>query len=237
MVAVEIVLIIIGVIFLVGSFFLSEKLSQKDLEQITLMSEADLKHIAEKQVKSIKSQVEDSVEEIIDESLEITKRGLEKETNNKIMAVSEYSDTVMETINKTHNEIMFLYSMLNDKHAETAEIVGDLQKYAKQISEFDMEAAIAKMEEVSNQTVNNAAGQNKFSVQTEIPDVPNGMNNIEETASEESVIDNSDNTDVLNKNERILLLYKEGLSEVEIAKTLDCGLGEVKLVLGLYNEA
>ena len=83
MVAVEIVLIIIGVIFLVGSFFVTERLSQKDLEQITLMSEADLKHIAEKQVKEIKSQVETSVEDIIDESLEITKRGLEKETNNK----------------------------------------------------------------------------------------------------------------------------------------------------------
>ena len=40
-----------------------------------------------------------------------------------------------------------------------------------------------------------------------------------------------------NKNEKILLLYKEGMSEVEIAKKLDCGLGEVRLVLGLYNEA
>ena len=111
MVAVEIILILIGVALLVGSFFVTEKLSQQDLEQISLMSEADLKVIAEKQVKEVKSQVETSVEEIIDESLAITKRGLEKETNNKIMAVSEYSDTVMETMNKTHNEIMFLYSM------------------------------------------------------------------------------------------------------------------------------
>ena len=41
-----------------------------------------------------------------------------------------------------------------------------------------------------------------------------------------------------SKNEQILLLYREGKDEVEIAKTLNCGLGEVKLVLGLYkNEA
>lgn len=226
MVAVEIVLILIGVVFLIGSFFVTERLSQKDLEQITLMSEADLKHIAEKQVKQIKTQVEDSVEEIIDESLEITKRGLEKETNNKIMAVSEYSDTVMETMNKTHNEIMFLYSMLNDKHSETAEIVADMQKYAKQIREFDMDAALEKMDSLSNAAHVPEATQN------------NNTNtiNIEETHSKEE--QTVEATDVLlNKNEQILLLSREGLSEVEIAKKLDCGLGEVRLVLGLYNEA
>lgn len=230
MVAVEVVLIIIGVVFLVGSFFLTEKLSQKDLEHISLMSEADLKHIAEKQVKSIKSQVEESVEEIIDESLEITKRGLEKETNNKIMAVSEYSDTVMETMNKTHNEIMFLYSMLNDKHTETAELVGDLQKYAKQISEFDMDEAMSKFDVVTGAIAN--ADKTASVMQMA------NTNNIEETLSDNSQVSDAVGVEKLqNKNEQILLLYKEGMNEVEIAKKLDCGLGEVRLVLGLYNEA
>lgn len=230
MVAVEVVLIIIGVVFLVGSFFLTEKLSQKDLEHISLMSEADLKHIAEKQVKSIKTQVEESVEEIIDESLEITKRGLEKETNNKIMAVSEYSDTVMETMNKTHNEIMFLYSMLNDKHTETAELVGDLQKYAKQISEFDMDEAMSKFDYVTGAIAN--ADKTASVMQT------TNTNNIEETRSDNLQVSDAEGAEKLqNKNEQILLLYKEGMNEVEIAKKLDCGLGEVRLVLGLYNEA
>ncbi len=230
MVAVEVVLIIIGVVFLVGSFFLTEKLSQKDLEHISLMSEADLKHIAEKQVKSIKTQVEESVEEIIDESLEITKRGLEKETNNKIMAVSEYSNTVMETMNKTHNEIMFLYSMLNDKHTETAELVGDLQKYAKQISEFDMDEAMSKFDYVTGAIAN--ADKTASVMQT------TNTNNIEETRSDNLQVSDAVGAEKLqNKNEQILLLYKEGMNEVEIAKKLDCGLGEVRLVLGLYNEA
>lgn len=234
MVAVEVVLILIGVVFLVGSFFVTEKLSQQDLEQISLMSQADLKYIAEKQVKDIKTQVEDSVEEIIDESLEITKRGLEKETNNKIMAVSEYSDTVMEAMNKTHNEIMFLYSMLNDKHAETAEIVGDLQKYAKQIREFDMDAAIAKMDSA----VNSVSGSEKVTEQNEMNNKKVSYN-IEESAIDDSFVDNMSETaeELLNKNEQILLLHKEGMDEVEIAKALDCGLGEVRLVLGLYHEA
>lgn len=231
MVAVEIVLIIIGVVFLIGSFFITEKLSQKDLDQISLMSQADLKHIAEKQLKEIKVEVETAVEDIIDESLEITKRGLEKETNKKIMAVSEYSDTVIEQINKTHNEIMFLYSMLNDKQTETAEIVGDMQKYAKQIRDFDVDAAMAKIDTI-------AANVSVVEKTIEKKDTEQTSNNIEETQKEDAEKTNSENQmDGLSKNEKILVLYQEGMSEVEIAKTLDCGLGEVRLVLGLYHEA
>ena len=38
------------------------------------------------------------------------------------------------------------------------------------------------------------------------------------------------------KNAQILSMYKEGMSELEIAKQLGRGLGEVKLVLGLFGE-
>ena len=58
---------------------------------------------------------------------------MEKETNEKIMAISEYSDTVMENMNKTHNEIMFLYNMLNDKHTELTGLATDLQKIAANV--------------------------------------------------------------------------------------------------------
>lgn len=229
MVAVEIMLIIIGVAFLVGSFFIVEKLSQKDLDQITMMSESDLKSVAEKQVRNIRSQVETSAEEIVDESLEVVKRGLEKETNKKIMAVSEYSDTVIEQINKTHNEIIFLYSMLNDKYSETAALVGNMQKYAKQIREFDVDATMAKLGIVANNPV-------VVEKTTEMKELENVPANIEETKSVEN-IESDDKLDGLSKNERILALHQEGMNEVEIAKKLNCGLGEIRLVLGLYNEA
>lgn len=215
MVLTEVVLIIIGVVIFAASFFVTERLSQKDLEQISLMSEADLKLIAEKQLKEVKIQVENSVEEIIDESLEITQRGLEKETNKKIMAVSEYSDTVLEQINNAHNEIMFLYSMLNDKQAEAADMVSDLQRVSKQIREMDIENTISKVESMAT---------------------PEVVESVEEK-SEEILTETDEKEEIaMNKNEQILLLYKEGKDEVEIAKTLNCGLGVVRLVLGLYHE-
>lgn len=222
MVVTEIILIILGVVAFVASFFITEKLSLQDLEQITLMSEADLKLIAEKQVKEVKSQVEQSVEEIIDESLEITQRGLEKETNKKIMAVSEYSDTVLEEINKTHNEIMFLYTMLKDKQAEAADMVSDLQRVAKQVREMDVETNANVSTSQVEKTVEVVAASESAVSQSAV----------------ETVTESKEETEaVLNKNEQILLLHKEGKDEVEIAKTLDCGLGVVRLVLGLYHEA
>lgn len=231
MVLTEIVLIIIGIVALVVSFFVSEKLSQKDLEQITLMSEADLKEVAGKQVDDVRRQVETSLEDIIDESLAVTKRGLERETNNKIMAVSEYSDTVMDAMNKTHNEIIFLYSMLNDKQTETAEMVRDLQKIVKLLRDMDMEKVIAKVEtssvaEQKPASNTDAAQEKKKEVEAKSKDEDVMVNTLEE--SKETVS---------STNEQILRLYKEGKDEVEIAKTLNCGLGVVRLVLGLYHEA
>ena len=39
----------------------------------------------------------------------------------------------------------------------------------------------------------------------------------------------------MNNNDRILSLHKEGKSNMAIAKELDLGVGEVKLVLDLFK--
>ena len=233
MVWAEIILIIIGVAFIGVSFYVTERLSQQDLEQITLMSETELKKISEKQLKELKEKVENAIEDIIDESLVVTQRGLEKETNNKIMAVSEYSETVLENINKSHNEITFLYSMLNEKQAETAQLVGDLQKLTKQIRDLDLETTIKNLEDAANNAIN--VEKSFEPIAATVVEVKEEVPVVNETTNLKDFQDIPEDTPVLSKNEQILLLYKEGKDEVEIAKTLDCGLGEVRLVLGLYN--
>ena len=233
MVAAEIVLIVLGLVMVIASFYITEKLSEQDLDQISMMSEADLKRISEKQVKAMKDKVENALEDIIDESLVVTQRGLEKETNSKIMAVSEYSETVLENINKSHNEITFLYSMLNDKQAETAQLVGDLQKLTKQIRDLDLESTITRLESAANQAIN--VEKTLEPLTPPVVEVAEEEPVINETTNLKEFQDVPEETPVLSKNEQILLLYKEGKDEVEIAKTLDCGLGEVRLVLGLYN--
>ena len=231
----EIILIVIGAAMIFASFYVTEKLSQQDLEHISMMSETDLKKIADKQVKDMRGKVENELETLLDESLEVVQRGLEKETNKKIMAVSEYSETVLESINKSHNEITFLYSMLNDKQAEAAQLVNDLQKITKQIRDMDLENTIAKAETVASNIPASSIEKNFEPIVAPAIEKSETVKVVCETAVEEQALEVSEETPVLSKNEQILLLYKEGKEEVEIAKMLDCGLGEVRLVLGLYN--
>lgn len=213
MTAIEITLIIIGIIFLLGSFFVQEKFSQKDIEQISKMSEKELTLVVEKQLKNANDKIETSLEEIIDDTMATTKRSMEKVSNEKIMAINEYSDTVLESMNKTHNEIMFLYSMLNDKHTELTGLAGELQRFSENVKETENEVLqkIVKATEDVEQKVQVKEEEQEVEVAEEL------------------------NMDETNQNEKILFLHKEGMSDVEIARQLGCGLGEVKLVIGLFK--
>ena len=81
MTAVEITLIIVGIVFLLVSFLVQEKLSPRDIESITNLSENELKIIVEKQLKNANDQVEDAITDVVEDKTETTKRALEKETN------------------------------------------------------------------------------------------------------------------------------------------------------------
>lgn len=90
-----------------------------------------------RELQKVTDEIEGRVEEKAEEALVNSERMMEKECNEKIMAISEYSDTVVESMNKTHNEIMFLYSMLNDKHAELTDFSAKLNELAKELEKKD----------------------------------------------------------------------------------------------------
>ena len=133
MTGIEIILLLAGCIFMVGSFFIAEKLSPSELKQIAELSEGELQKIIDKGLKNAVPRVDEAIEKRIEMVSDKVDRALEKETNEKIMAISEYSDTVIQDMNKSHNEIMFLYSMLNDKHSEMTGMASDLQHLASDI--------------------------------------------------------------------------------------------------------
>lgn len=217
MTAIEIALIIIALIIMIGSFFVQEKVTNKDIEQLCELNDDQMKMIVEKQLKNADQEIEDAITDKLDELMDIADRAMAKETNEKMMSISEYSDTVLSSMNKSHNEIMFLYSMLNDKHEELTNLAGELQKFSSQLKNTENEilGKLADAADVVEQKMVQPQDIDKTRV------LAASVDNIEEL-----------NT---NNNERILLLHKAGGSDVEIAKELGLGLGEVKLVLGLYK--
>lgn len=237
MTALEITLIVIGVVFLVGSFFVSDKLSQKDVDQIAKMSEEELRVILDRQLEKAKAEIQNAIETGIDETTEKTKRALEKETNDKINGISEYSDTVLESINKSHNEIMFLYSMLNDKHKDLTDLAANLQKLTTNLHDVEQQMTEKTLRAQARLQQPEPAIEKPVKVQKkEIP--------VEKKVKPESIkkaveVKKKPETDTeineKNDNDAILRLHAEGKSDVEIAKLLDRGLGEVRLVIGLHR--
>ena len=215
MTALEVTLVIVGIIFVIVSFFIEEKRSQKDIDRIVSRSENELKVIVDRQLRGAEGEIEDSIAESLEEAHEATKRAMEKETNEKIMAISEYSDTVLESMNKTHNEILFLYSMLGDKHTELTELAGQLGQFSE------------KMKNTEDEVLHNLAeAARELEINMSAPEPIN---------QDEAVRQAVEAEEEGNHNDEILERHQAGMSDVEIAKELGLGLGEVKLVIGLYK--
>ncbi|GFI28193.1 hypothetical protein IMSAGC012_03324 [Lachnospiraceae bacterium] len=226
MTGVEILLLVTGVVFFIASFFITEKLGPGELNKIGELSNEEIQRIMERELQKVTDEIEGRVEEKAEEALVNSERMMEKECNEKIMAISEYSDTVVESMNKTHNEIMFLYSMLNDKHAELTDFSAKLNELAKELEKKD-EAIV---------------GHLSYSAPFEEKKEPAGAGKDEPAAfrteiKEENFLpeEDADDSEESNHNADILALHKQGKSAIDIARELALGLGEVQLVIGLYE--
>lgn len=228
------ILLLIGVVFMIGSFFVTEKLSPSELNQIAELSEEELKRIIDRGLKNAETRIEDAIDEQVDQSSEKVDRSLEKVTNDKIMAISEYSDTVIESMNKTHNEIMFLYSMLNDKHTELTGMAADLQRLAADVRSLEEKAPLTAPQAAPER----AAAVSVVSAVTPVP-VETADTTERDTAAapaeQKEEMPETEETKQEGLHAEILKLKKLGMTEVQIAKKLGIGIGEVRLVNGLYR--
>lgn len=224
MTAIEIVLIVVGIIMMIASFFVMEKLTNSEVSKMAELSSDEIERILERSMKTAEEKIDDMIDGVIEQSIEEStvkvERALDKEANEKIKAINEYSDTVLESINKTHNEVMFLYSMLNDKHSELTTYAGKLAQLAIHLEELqeNVEQTIEKTQEFLNQPI-------------EPKEPVKEIDYIIETKMDEEV-----EQPQIDRKHQILELHKEGKSAVEIARQLDMGVGEVKLVIGLFRE-
>ena len=210
MTGVEITLILVGIIFVLVSFFVQEKLTPKDVQEITRLSEKELKIIVERELKNANDKVEDAIDAVVEQSQENAKRLMEKETNEKIMAINEYSNTVIES----------MYNMLNDKHTELTGLASQLQQFSEQVKHTQDEMMTHLTETVKEPELA------RTEVSEPVEEQP------QQISPKASVAEETDNGSF---NDQVLALHQNGVSDVEIARKLGRGLGEVKLVIGLYK--
>ena len=197
----EIFLIVIGLIAIAISYFISDKISEKKLNKAArdyVLSE----ETKESLTSQTKTTIEDLLEGLSGDIAVKAERELEKLSNEKIMAVKDYSDGVLDEINKGHNEVMFLYSMLDDKDRSLKERIQEVN-------------SIMKNQDVLEE------------VKSDSPLVLSTEKQKENDVQEEYK---------RNNNEDILRLHYEGKSNLDIAKELGIGLGEVLGFLFTFQE-
>ena len=151
MTALEIVLLLIGIICVAVSFIFFMRFDGPENVQSVNVS------LSDKQMEAIKGQISSVFKEQTDEltrNVEVnTKDALEHLSNEKIKELSEYSDTVLAEINKNHTEVMFLYDMLNEKSKEVHNNIRDLNLAAEAVQE----AMTQQNEAISKKTEAEAA--------------------------------------------------------------------------------
>lgn len=128
--ALQIVILVIGALLFTVSFFIPDK--QVNTKEIRDKEERIFKELMEKEIPDIRKKIDEATEDSIERAKENTQRQMERLTNEKMMAINEYSDTVMGEIHKNHEEAVFLYDMLNNKHAQVKNMAAELNQVMKQ---------------------------------------------------------------------------------------------------------
>jgi regulator of replication initiation timing len=203
----EIVLIIIGVAVLIVSCIITDKSIENKNE-----FQPNERELSLAEIDNLKDKVNDIITEATENSLSYTKDRLDQLSNEKIIAVNDFSEQILEKISRNHEEVVFLYNMLNEKETEIKDLMKDFDKLKLKAKE-----AQNNKKPVENQKVN-AVKNNQAAVQT---------------------ADNKNSTEdakyLSSYNQKILEMYSQGFSIIDISKTLELGQGEVKLVIDLYN--
>lgn len=217
------VLIAVGLVLVAVSFFVSEKVDEKLSGKEALPPQA--KEVwSEKDEKTVSERVEAILSEKAEETVVRVDDELSQISNEKIMAVSDFSDQLLEKLEQNHSEVVFLYNMLGEKEEEIKQLINK-PVAVKEVSKPEpaKEEPVTIKEPVSGLEAAAAAtaapkkkpASRKKKTETRAHSV--------ETAGE-------------NRNEQILKLYEAGKSVLEISRELGMGQGEVKLVIDLFQE-
>jgi len=259
----EIVVLVAGAIIFILGFLLpapKENVSEATKE----LAKEEVRTMVSKEMDGIKGHVEDVVDEAVGYAVEKTERSLERLTNEKIMAVNEYSDTVLKEIHKNHEEVMFLYDMLNSKHTSLKNTVSEVNKTVKEAAETTREAeeVVNSFQKLSPESITlQWEGATETEAKKESMGVATkeygGKDSSQKSAADKQLTEKTsvDTTtgngnaeqketttepspgSTLNSNDKILELYRMGKTEVAIAKELGIGVGEVQLVVGLFKKS
>lgn len=304
---IEIIMLIGGIAVYIASYFVGNK---KDSGSVAVHVDAEL---SEEDKIKIQNQIDSIIKDKIDNVSEQAEAQMDKISNTKMLELNDYAETIMNEINRNHNETVFLYDMLNEKAKEVKNTVKDVNIAKKEVDSiqihnrkaleadksFSDSAEVSADKELSKKPVKPAETKSygyKKSTPSGSKDLAKErlmelVRQSNEKARVQVTVDSAgikeqinipeaaavENTDDMAKkvskgrkspekksasksssakqaavkaeiiaadfpadmtnNDRIIELSKRGVSNKDIAKLLNIGIGEVKLVVDLFNSS
>lgn len=255
MIYLEIVMIVIGLAAIIFSVKMAG--DSEELQEVSKEGSSS----AMKKVEEDYQRLQQETEKKNDEILLGTEDKLNHIANEKIMGLSEYSDQILDKMEKNHAEVVFLYNMLNEKQEEIRQLIqeadilrADLRDEMAKSYQQAQEEQEPVREEERNQT--QAGSLEKLTEYWE-PEVQESVDLEKASVYDEEIariereekIDQleqqffrkemteqgGDIQETLNHNDEIMELHQKGHSVLEISKMLSLGQGEVKFVIDLHQ--
>lgn len=126
----SVLLIIVGIAIIFISYIISEKIIDKNTSDQNDISfdQSTIDNIWKEKEEEFCKDLDAKIKERMDETIDYVEDKLAHVSNEKIMALSEYYDQILEQIDKNHKEVVFLYDMLNEKENEMKEFVQEIDK-------------------------------------------------------------------------------------------------------------
>lgn len=295
----EIVLLAAGAIVFLISFCIPVK-EEKLKEETRNLAVEEVKKLVTEELGTVRGRLSELSGEEVKEQIAKSERTMERISNEKIMAVNEYSDTVLEEIHKNHEEVVFLYDMLKNKKENLSESFDRTEQNLRDLLQQVKDSEITvkeKLAEISEKTSELEGMKTKFlaeggsepkkaagtgrkrtaSVKSEtkkekeiLPEpaevpadsefrvfVPEKVEVVPKKRPsrrtqgkpDAEVTSPAEDRDVMlllsdamedgeagaNSNRKILKMHEAGKSNMAIARELGLGVGEVRLVIDLYE--
>ncbi|MDF2800487.1 MAG: hypothetical protein K0S61_390 [Anaerocolumna sp.] len=207
-----VILIIVGIALIILSLFLVEENKFNPEEYAKILTDRELSFA---ETGKIRDRVDEIITEVRESHIVKTDDELSQLSNEKIIAVNDFSEQVLEKISRNHEEVIFLYNMLNEKQEELKKLMLDASKIKVKLEEP------VKIVSSKKEAKHNSANQDTYTKEAK--------NVTQINVQSDSLSD--------NHNQKILELYSQGFSIVDISKSLELGQGEVKLVVDLFKQA
>lgn len=229
---IEIALIIIGIIVIIISCVVVDNSSKMKNQMIGKSLSSLEEKLTEEDKKHLMDKMKELLGEVREETILRTEDTLSKLSNEKILAVNEFSDQIMEKIKRNHEEVVFLYNMLNDKEKDLKATVREIDSSQKRVQDIlESKSENDKLQAVKNAKTQAAAKALSHTQTSQVDKPSRAVIQKSEIPAEVSTVSGPSS----NNNSQILALYSQGRSVVEISKLLGLGQGEVKLVIDLFK--